>query len=211
VKGAAPPGDRTGERLDAEVLDGTGGRGALLHAWQMACKPDAARVEGSITMATVTRTTVEVTVGEYRYRAELDGNQLELFRDDVSAGSATWNGGKIEKFPDVLSEDARDALTAGIAHNLGKAWRGRSETFGEEVGPAGDPVLPSGAAKTEDAANHGQMGNEIGRPARQGEAEVGTGGPGRDPSTGELGGQALTPGRRASGDGFSKKASSDAR
>ena len=40
---------------------------------------------------------------------------------------------------------------------------------------------------------------EVGRPARQGEAEVGAGGPGRDPSTGELGGQALAPGRRSVG------------
>lgn len=159
-------------------------------------------------MATVTKTTVEATVGQYRYRAELDGNQLELFRDGASAGMATWNGGRIEGFPDVLSEDARDELTAGIIKNLGKAWRGRPETFGEEVGLAGDPALPSGAPKTDDAANHGQMGNEIGRPARQGEAEVGTGGPGRDPNSGELGGQALTPHRRAVGDGFSKESPS---
>jgi len=155
-------------------------------------------------MATVTRTTVEVTIGDYHYRADLDGNRLELFRDGASAGSATWNGGKIEGFPDVLSEDARDALTAGIAHNLGKAWRAEAETFGHEVGPAGDPAIPSGAPKTSDAANHGQMGNETGRPARQGEAEVGAGGPGQDPNSGELGGQALTPHRRAVGDGFKK-------
>jgi hypothetical protein len=147
-------------------------------------------------MATVTRTTVEATVGQYRYRAELDGNRLELFRDGAPAGSATWNGGRIERFPDVLSEDARDALTAAISHNLGKAWRARPETFGQELGPAGDAALPSGAPKTADAANHGQMGNEIGRPSRQGEAEVGTGGPCHDPGSGELGGQALTPGRR---------------
>jgi hypothetical protein len=150
-------------------------------------------------MATVTKTTVEVRVGQYQYRAEVDGNAVELFRDGVSAGAATWNGGRIEGFPDVLSEDARDALTAGIEDNLVKAWRARPETFGQEVGPRGDPVLPSGAPKTADAANHGQMGNEVGRPSRQGEAEVGTGGPGCDPGTGELGGQALTPGRRLGG------------
>lgn len=153
-------------------------------------------------MATVTKTTVEVAIGEYRYRADLDGNQLYLFRDGKSAGTAIWNGGKIEDFPAVLSEDARDELTLAIEKNLAKAWRAVPETFGEELGPRGDPVLPSGAPKTQDAANQGQMGNEVGRPARQGEAEVGTGGPGGDPSTGELGGQALEPQRRAEGDCF---------
>jgi hypothetical protein len=148
-------------------------------------------------MATITRTTVEIRVGQYRYRAELDGNAIELYRDGVPAGSATWNGGKIEGFPELLSEDARDALTAAIDHNLGKAWRARPETFGQEIGPQGDPALPSGAPKTADAANHGQMGNEVGRPSRQGEAEVGIGGPGCDPGTGELGGQAMTPSHRA--------------
>jgi hypothetical protein len=147
-------------------------------------------------MATVTKTTVEVRVGQYQYRADVDGNAIALFRDGVSAGTATWNGGKIEGFPEVLSSDARDALTAAIADNLVKAWRAKPETFGQEVGPKGDPVFPSGAPKTADAANHGQMGNEVGRPSRMGEAEVGTGGPGCDPRTGELGGQALTPSRR---------------
>ncbi len=151
-------------------------------------------------MATVTKTTVEVRVGQYQYRAEVTGNAVELYRDGVRAGTATWNGGRIEGFPEVLSEDARDALTAAIEGNLVKAWRARPETFGQEVGPQGDPALPSGAPKTADAANHGQMGNEVGRPSRQGEAEVGIGGPGCDPGTGELGGQALTPGRRLNGD-----------
>ena len=145
-------------------------------------------------MATVTRTTVEVVVGQYRYRAELDGNAIKLYRDGVSAGSATWNGGRIEGFPDVLSEDARDDLTSAIEKNLVKAWRARPETFGQEMGIGPDPVFPSGAPKTQDAGNHGQMGNEVGRPSRQGEAEVGIGGPGYDPDTGELGGQAM--GRR---------------
>ena len=65
------------------------------------------------------------------------------------------------------------------------------------MGIDGDPVFPSGAPKTQDAANHGQMGNEVGRPSRQGEAEVGIGGPGRDPDTGELGGQARGRRRRS--------------
>jgi hypothetical protein len=152
-------------------------------------------------MATVTRTTVEIGVGQYRYRAELDGNAIELFRDGAPAGSATWNGGKIEGFPEALSEDAREKLTAAIEGNLLKAWRARPDASGEEeADPKGDPVFPSGAPKTADAANHGQMGNEVGRPSRQGEAEVGSGGPGCDPCTGELGGQALGPGRRVSGD-----------
>jgi hypothetical protein len=146
-------------------------------------------------MATVTKTTVEVRIGEYVYRAEVDGNAVALYRDGLPAGDAQWNGGKIERFPEVLSEDARDELTQAIATNLAKAWRARPELFGEEVGTKGDPVF-SRAAKTPDAANHGQMGNEIGRPSRQGEAEVGTGGPGFDPETGELGGQAMKAGYR---------------
>ncbi len=64
-------------------------------------------------------------------------------------------------------------------------------------------MLPS-AKKTADAGNKGQMGDEPNRPARQGEAEVGEGGPGFDPNTGELGGQAIKPHRRAVGDGFRK-------
>jgi hypothetical protein len=147
-------------------------------------------------MATITKTTVNVRVGDYLYHADVDGNAVALFRDGVLAGNATWNGGEIEKFPETLGVDAQEALTAAIARNLGKAWRARPETFGQEVGPKGDPVFPSGAPKTADAANHGQMGNEVGRPSRQGEAEVGTGGPGRDPATGEIGGQALTPSHR---------------
>jgi hypothetical protein len=152
-------------------------------------------------MATVTKTTVEARIGEYLYRAELDGNEIALFRDGASAGLATWNGGQIEGFPAVLSEDARDELTAGIVKNLGKAWRGTPETFGQNVGVRADPEGPSTAPKTQDAANQGQMGNELGRPARQGEAEVGTGGPGHDPATGELGGQALKPNGRVGGEG----------
>ena len=89
-------------------------------------------------MATVTRTTVEVTIGEYRSRAELDGNQIELWRDGVHAGAAIWNGGKIEGFPATLSEDARDELTLGIEHQLAQAWRARVENDG--------PPPPPGAA-----------------------------------------------------------------
>jgi hypothetical protein len=152
-------------------------------------------------MAEVTRTTVEVTIGEYRYRAEVDGNRVELYRDDAFAGTARWSGLRIDGFPKTLSEDARDALDHAIAHNLGKSRRARVETYGEEVGPDGDPVFER-APKTQDAANKGQMGNEPGRPSRQGEAEVGEGGPGFDPNTGELGGQAMAPHRRAVGDGF---------
>lgn len=154
-------------------------------------------------MATVTKTTVEATIGEYRYRAELDGNQIELWRDGVHAGAAIWNGGKIEGFPATLSEDARDELTLGIARHLAQAWRARVENDG----PAPPPKAAVPAAdgpKTADAANHGQLGNETSKPARQGEAEVGEGGPGLDPNTGELGGQAITPQRRAQGDGFAK-------
>ena len=68
------------------------------------------------------------------------------------------------------------------------------------------PVPVEDGPKTTDAANHGQLGNETAKPARQGEAEVGEGGPGVDPNTGELGGQALEPQRRAVGDGFTKPA-----
>ena len=72
-------------------------------------------------MATTNPAAVEVAIGQYRYRAEIDGNRLELFRDGVSAGSASWNGGKIEGFPDVLSEDARDDLTAAIKESLARS------------------------------------------------------------------------------------------
>jgi len=79
---------------------------------------------------------VEVAIGQYRYRADLDGNAIEIFRDGVSAGSATWNGGTIERFPEVLSADARDALTAAIANDLAKAW-GASPASDRPVGGGG--------------------------------------------------------------------------
>jgi hypothetical protein len=72
-------------------------------------------------MALVNPTTVEVVIGQYSYRADIDGNRLELFRDGVSAGSASWNGGRIEGFPDVLSEDARDDLTTAIQVSLARS------------------------------------------------------------------------------------------
>lgn len=156
-------------------------------------------------MATVTKTTVEVTIGQYQYRAELDGNRIELFRDGVSAGPAVWNGGKIEDFPDVLCEDARDALTEAIKANLGKAWRSGPGNSTEDLVPTTSPAEQV-APKPQDAANQGQMGNQTDGPARQGEAEVGTGGPGFDPNSGEVGGQAMAPHRRAVGDGFKKSA-----
>ena len=151
-------------------------------------------------MATITKTTVELEIGQYHYRAEMDGNDVRLYRDALWVADVTWNGARIEPWPDVLSTDARDGLQAAILHNLGKAWRAKTETFGQEMGVQGSPVFPS-APKTSDAANHGQMGNEKGRPARQGEAEVGVGGPGFDPKTGELGGQAIKPGRRTADTG----------
>ena len=145
-------------------------------------------------MATVTKTTVEATIGEYHYRAELDGNEMALWRDGVSAGAAIWNGGKIEGFPATLSEDARDALTRGIAHQLATAWRARVENDGPAPPPRA-AVPTADGPKTADAANHGQLGNEAGKPGRQGEAEVGKGGPGADPDTGALGRQARPPQR----------------
>ena len=154
-------------------------------------------------MATVTKTTVEATIGQYQYRADLDGNQIELFRDGVSAGSAIWNGGKIEGFPDVLSEDARDELTAAILKNLVKAWRAGPKPR-QEVAPPDPSEQTSGAPKAQDAANQGQMGIESDKPGRQGEAEVGAGGPGLDPNSREVGGQAMKPHRRAAVDGFRK-------
>lgn len=156
-------------------------------------------------MATVTKTTAEAKIGQYVYRAEVDGNQVELWRDGVHAGAATWNGGKLEGFPRTLSEDARDELTAAIEKGLQQAWRARVENDGPDI-PKPAPVPVGHEPKTTDAANHGQLGNETAKPARQGEAEVGTGGPGVDPNTGELGGQALEPQRRAVGDGFTKPA-----
>lgn len=155
-------------------------------------------------MATVSKTTVEVKIGQYQYRAELDGNRMELWRDGVSAGPATWNGGKIEGFPATLSEDARDELTAAIEKNLAQAWRAHVETSGPNIppdSPKAAPVPVADGPKTTDAANHGQLGNEASKPARQGEAEVGGGGPGLDPRTGELGGQALKPDQHPPVDG----------
>ena len=154
-------------------------------------------------MATVTKTAVEVTIGQYHYRAEVDGNQVELWRDGVSAGGATWNGGKLEGFPRNLSEDARDELTVEIERNLQQAWRARVENDGPDIA-APKPVPNDNAPKVNDAANHGQLGNEVARPGRQGETEVGAGGPGVDPNTGDIGGQALKPHRRAVENGFTK-------
>ncbi len=156
-------------------------------------------------MATVTKSAIEATIGEYHYRAELDGNQIELWRDGVHVGAAIWNGGKIEGFPASMSEDARDELTLGIKKNLAQAWRARVENDGPP--PAPKAVVPvADGPKTADAANHGQLGNETSKPARQGEAEVGEGGPGKDPSTGDLGGQARTPQRGTTGEAASKDA-----
>ena len=157
-------------------------------------------------MATVTATTVEVRIGEYTYRAEVDGNRVELFRDGVSAGTATWGGKRIEDWPAVLATDARDALDAAILHNLRKAWYAAPPAEGDDRENANGPryaVVPG--APTADAANRGQMGNETGKPSRQGEHEVGEGGPGCDPNTGDEGGQAIKPHRRAIGDGFRQR------
>lgn len=153
-------------------------------------------------MATITKTTVEVRVGSYVYRADVEGGRVELYRDGDYAGTAAWTG-TLESFPKALSLDAKDKLETAINHNLRKAYFARTETFGTEVGVKGQSVMPE-AKKTADAANHGQMGDEPNRPSRQGEAEVGEGGPGFDPNTGELGGQAIKPHRRAVGDGFRK-------
>lgn len=145
-------------------------------------------------MATITKTTVEVTVGQYTYRAEVDGNNVDLYRDGASAGRAKWTGQTMEDFPHVLSEDAKDKLSFAIAHNLGKAWR--ANTTVNDIEKTTD-TGPTGGAKPQDASNQGQMGNRSDKPARQGEAEVGEGGPGYDPRTGELGGQAISPEHRA--------------
>jgi hypothetical protein len=156
-------------------------------------------------MATVTRTTVIVKVGQYEYRADLDGNHVDLFRDGKAIGEATWGGRRIESFPKALPTDAEDGLNAAIRGQLSKAWRAAPPAEGDNrenaIGPLYDEVK---GTLTPDASNRGQMGNEQGKPSRQGEKEVGTGGPGRDPNTGEVGGQAIKPHRRAAGDGFRK-------
>ena len=162
-------------------------------------------------MATVTKTTVEVAVGEYTYRAELDGNAVELYRDGAYAGKATWGGKRLEGFPQVLSTDAEDRLNNAILQNLQKAWRSSPNAEGDDRDNANGPLYETARREeaaaapgdeTPDAANRGQMGNEKNKPSRQGEKEVGTGGPGGDPNTGEVGGQAVKPHRRAVGDGF---------
>jgi hypothetical protein len=154
-------------------------------------------------MATITKTTVEVRLGEYTYAARLDGNRVEVFRDGALAGQGIWGGQSIDDFPKNVSEDARDALSAAIRANLSKAWRAAPPAEGDDRYNALGPTRGTADGRlTGDAANQGQMGNEAGKPSRQGEKEVGTGGPGRDPNTGEIGGQAVKPARRAVGDGF---------
>jgi hypothetical protein len=59
-------------------------------------------------------TVVEMTLGQYHCRAEVDGDRLELSRDVAPAGSAMWNGSRIERFPEHLSEDASDEPTSAI-------------------------------------------------------------------------------------------------
>jgi hypothetical protein len=95
----------------------------------------------------------------------------------------------------VLSLDARDKLSAGIMHNLGKAWRANTTVDEVPKTTEGEPGGSRGR-KPQDAGNQGQMGDK-GKPARQGEAEVGRGGPGYDPRTGEVGGQSISAERRA--------------
>lgn len=146
-------------------------------------------------MATITKSTVEVTIGQYTYRADVDGNRVELYRDGAFAGNATWTGNHIEDFPKTLSTDGEDALNAAIRHNLSKAWR--ASTSVEDVTKTTEGESVSVDNKPQDAGNQGQMGNETGKPARQGEAEVGVGGPGYDPRTGEVGGQSISAERRA--------------
>lgn len=146
-------------------------------------------------MATITKSTVEVTIGQYKYAATLDGNRVELFRDGALAGHGTWTGQTIEDWPEVLSVDARDALNDALQRNLSKAWR--SSTTVDAITPTTDASESVAAGdKPQDAGNQGQMGNEQDKPARQGEAEVGVGGPGLDPRTGEVGGQSISPERR---------------
>jgi hypothetical protein len=147
-------------------------------------------------MGTVTGTTVEVMIGEYTYRAEVDGNRVELFRDGVSAGAATWSGHTIENFPRLLAQDAHDELDVAIRENLGKAWRAEPTVTEMKTAPVHAPPGAAGAdeGRTPDAGNAGQLGAD-GRIARQGEKEVGAGGPGHDDSTGEVGGQTTAPGR----------------
>jgi hypothetical protein len=153
-------------------------------------------------MATVTKTTVELSIGAYRYRAELEGNHINLYRDGAFAGQATWTGAGIDKLPPAIGADAGEALNAAITKQLGKAWRSRTETFGKHVGPEPEMATTEEGPKPADAGNQGQLGEGGKQPSRQGEAEVGEGGPGLDPNTGELGGQAIKPHRRAVGDGF---------
>lgn len=146
-------------------------------------------------MATITKSTVEVTIGQYTYAATLDGNRVELFRDGASAGHATWTGHTMEDFPHVLSPDAKDALSDALRRNLSKAWR--ADTSVDDLTKTTDPSEDVAVGdKAQDAGNQGQLGHGSDKPTRQGEAEVGVGGPGFDPRTGEVGGQSISPQRR---------------
>ncbi len=165
-------------------------------------------------MAEVTSTTVQIQIGQYVFRAEVVGNAVELYRDGVHLGSSTWDGGSIADWPKAMTREAHDPLVQAIADNLRKGWRAKPEDEGgvgrKEKGPRFDdplapqmkPGAPGSTENTSDAANHGQMGNDPTKPSRQGEKEVGVGGPGGDPNTGDLGGQAIKQGRRAIADGF---------
>jgi hypothetical protein len=146
-------------------------------------------------MATITKSTVEVTIGQYTYAATLDGNRVELFRDGAHAGHATWTGQTMEDFPHNLSPDAKDKLSDALQRNMSKAWR--ASTTSNDLENTTDPSEKVAAGdKPQDAGNQGQLGYNTGEPARQGEAEVGVGGPGLDPRTGEIGGQSISPQRR---------------
>lgn len=147
-------------------------------------------------MATITKSTVEVTIGQYTYAAALLGNRVELFRDGAPAGHAAWTGQTMEDFPQNLSPDAKDKLSDAIRRNLSKAWRASTSVQDiRKTTDAGEDV--AAGDKPQDAGNQGQLGHGQTKPARQGEAEVGVGGPGLDPRTGELGGQSISPERRA--------------
>lgn len=151
---------------------------------------------------------VEVNIGDYKYRAEWKGervgNEVRVFRDGVLAGTAIWNGGLLDEFPPVLTGEANEKLSAAIRErHLKAAWSAPTEGAADERPEGSGPHLYewAGHPNTPDAANRGQMGNEIDKPSRQGEKEVGVGGSGGDPNTLDLGGQAIKPHRRAAVDG----------
>jgi len=135
-------------------------------------------------MATITKTTVEVSVGSYVYRADVEGGRVELY------ATATTPARPPGPVPSSRSRrrsapTPKDKLEAAIDHNLRKAYFARTETFGKEVGPHGQAVEHE-TKKTADAGTRTDgRRTEPARPDGRGRGR--RRGPWMRPNTGEIG------------------------